>query len=145
MRGTLRFGLARYAEASADFKRAVDLAPSWHYAALLRHISLARAGAQSVDELAHNASELDLSKWPGPIVKLYMGRLSPDEVRQAAGQGNSSEQNYKACEADFYLGEWHLFANDVASAKPLLQRAAATCPQQFIEFDLAGAELKRLP
>lgn len=144
-RGKLQFESARYAEASADFKRAAELEPLSPYPALVRHISAVKAGEQAADDLDLSARKLDLSKWPGPVLKLYLGRLTPEAVHEAAGHDDAAIQKNQNCEADFYVGEWHLLAGDTADAKSLLQRAAANCPPDFVEFDMAAAELKRLP
>ena len=54
-------------------------------------------------------------------------------------------QRNQTCEADFYVGEWQVLHANAALAKPLLQAAAANCPNDFIERAAAGAELERLP
>jgi lipoprotein NlpI len=48
------------------------------------------------------------------------------------------------CEAQFYLGEWHLLRRDHAAAATALRIAADTCPKTFYEYDGAIAELQRL-
>jgi rhomboid protease GluP len=48
------------------------------------------------------------------------------------------------CEAQFYIGEWHVLKNSTAEAVNALQAAVDTCPKTFIEYLVALVELKRL-
>jgi rhomboid protease GluP len=59
-------------------------------------------------------------------------------MRAAAGKPGDK------CEAEFYIGEWHLLRGNNADARSALQAAADTCPKGFVEYDGAVAELKRL-
>lgn len=76
--------------------------------------------------------------WPAPIFEFYLGRLPLETLRTAA---DTSE---KMCELNFYLAEWHVSRAETAKAKPLLEAAVAGCPKDFIEYDAAVVELKRL-
>jgi hypothetical protein len=48
------------------------------------------------------------------------------------------------CEAQCYLGEWHLLHDNAAEAKASLRLAAESCPKNSNEFAGAVTELKRL-
>jgi len=62
----------------------------------------------------------------------------PEATPDAAGKPD------ERCEAQLYIGEWHLLRGNGAEAKPALQAAVDTCPKDFIEYVAAVAELKRL-
>jgi rhomboid protease GluP len=57
-----------------------------------------------------------------------------------ASAGTSNER----CEAQFYLGQWHILRREPTDAVKLLRNAVETCPKTFIEYAGAVAELKRL-
>ena len=48
------------------------------------------------------------------------------------------------CEAQFYLGQWHILRDERADAIEALRKAVETCPKEFIEYTDAVIELKRL-
>ena len=76
--------------------------------------------------------------WPYPVIEMYRGQRLPEEVLSAA---NSPEER---CEAQFYVGEWHLLRGDNGAAATVLQAATVICPKNFDEYAGALAELKRL-
>jgi len=48
------------------------------------------------------------------------------------------------CEAQFYLGQWHLLQHKQADAIRARRMAVETCPKDYNEYAGALAELKRL-
>lgn len=132
-------------------KAATDLAESagrkiWPYNVVW--LSLAREMAHVPDtdnhSLESNAAQLDLTQWPGPVVKYLMGEGTPESVNAAAQQGDPARVVERVCDADFYVAEQNLAHGDANAAKPLLQRAAGQCPFASFERMGATAELKRL-
>ena len=51
----------------------------------------------------------------------------------------------QTCEANFYVGEWLLLHHDTAGAAPLIHKAAADCPHNFVEWMPAQIDLEDLP
>ena len=84
--------------------------------------------------------------WPGPIIDLFRGKATPDQVRAAARDTKGAAlRRRRDCEADFYLAEYHLGKGRKDEAIPLLASAAAAqCPMTAPERDIAKAELRRL-
>jgi lipoprotein NlpI len=132
-------------------KAAADLAKSaslkiWAYNALW--LSLARMKAAIADtgeiSLANNATTLNMSQWPGTVVKFLMGQAKREEVAAAANEGDPGKVTERVCDADFYVAEYDLAHGNAASAKPLLQHAAEKCPFASFERMGATAELTRL-
>ena len=48
------------------------------------HVALKRQGHDDAQQLASVAAAADLSKWPGPVLKLDLGQMTADEVMVAA-------------------------------------------------------------
>src|SRR5262249_49949950 len=78
------------------------------------------------------------AEWPFPIVELFLGRRTPAAVLDAARDPG------ERCEAQFYLGQWHLLRDKRADSIEALRKAVEACPKDFNEYAGAVAELKRL-
>jgi lipoprotein NlpI len=136
-RGTAYRAKADYDHAMADWTKVLELTnkPYW---ILWRYIERGRAGASGDAELAGNVVRVKTRDWPYPVAEFYLGRRSAAEMLGAATKPNEQ------CEAQFYLGEWHLLHANRAAATAALRIAANTCPKDFFEYDGAIAELTRL-
>ena len=77
-------------------------------------------------------------KWPYAVIDLYLGKRSPAATLEAA---KGSDER---CEAEFYIGQWHILRGNTAAAAAAHKVAVDTCPKAFIEYRAAIAELKRL-
>ena len=108
------------------------------YPMLYRFLSRARVGESATSELEANAGRLKIKAWPYPAIELYLGRRSPDATLASADRPNDR------CEAQFFIGQWHLLQNNRPQAEEALRAAANSCPTGFIEYNAAVAELKRL-
>jgi len=97
-----------------------------------------RAGdQQAVADFASNAARLKERTWPYPLVELFLGE---QEAGQVIATANSPGER---CEANFYIGEWHLMKGREQDAIRMLQTAAEMCPKNFVEYSGAVAELTR--
>jgi lipoprotein NlpI len=108
------------------------------YPMLFRYLARARGGANATAELEANASRLKSKAWPYAAIELYLGRRSTEATLDAAGK------TAERCEAEFYIGEWHLIRGEREQARPRLQKAIDSCPKGFVEYIAGVAELKRL-
>src|SRR5262249_47544018 len=137
-RGQVRFFAGRFDDATADFARAVQQQPDEPYSALWLYLAHARSDAAVARrELEINATKFQ-RMWPYPVAELLLGWRTPAVTLAAAGNNDGR------CEAQFYIGEWHLLRGSRAQAAAALQIAADTCPKGFVEFAGAQAELQRL-
>jgi lipoprotein NlpI len=136
-RGYVNSDLGNYDAAAADLGR-VLLAADDAYAALWYFLANWRTGKQSAMALEVFASKLKPAQWPYPVVQLYLGRRTPDQVLAAADKPN------ELCEAQFYIGTWHALRGERVAASGPLKAAGETCPKWFAEYHGAQAELKRL-
>ena len=136
-RARLLWGKGDFEQARADASLAVAGDPGNAYFLLWQAVTAQRAGAHDPGRFAQQTGPL--AGWPKPLLDLYAGHASPQDVWRAA----SRNPNLK-CEADFYVGEWQLARGDVLTAKKLFQTAAAECPREYIASDAARRELNRV-
>ena len=95
--------------------------------------------AKATSAFAGRVNEIKAKTWPYPVASLYLGQMSVEELDAVAAD---DEQN---CEANFYVGEWHLLKGDIASARKRFEQALGICPSNFIERSMTEVEVKRLP
>ena len=136
-RGRALFYVGNFNAAAEALLHATELDDD-AYSALWRYLARAHVGENGAVELAANAGRLKSKEWPYPVIEMYLGQRLPEEVLSAA---NSPEAR---CEAQFYIGEWHLLHSDNGAAATALHTAAVICPDNFDEYAGALAELKRL-
>ena len=133
-----KFENGDFAGAAANLSRSVDLTNDLYYI-LLRYLARARAGETSaLAELQARAGRFKIKNWPYAMIELYLGRRTPEQALAAV----SNPIEY--CQAQFYIGQWHIVKGNAGLAAAPLQAAIATCPKDFIEFTSAVAELKRM-
>ena len=142
--GMVQWKFGRYADAAAAFQKAADVPASQPYTALWLWLALHRSNADDAP-VAQAARKWRTSNWPRPVIDLFLGDADPDDVFKAAAQSPAPVLADRTCEANFYVGEWYLQKRDNVAAKPLLQKAAADCPENFVEREPAQDEIKRLP
>jgi lipoprotein NlpI len=90
------------------------------------------------------SSQLDMTKWPAPIVGLFLGQMTPAAVLAAADDPDATKKKGQVCEANFFSGEQSLIKGANAEAIRLFRLAASDCPDNFPEWYAAKAELKAL-
>jgi tetratricopeptide (TPR) repeat protein len=141
-RGRAHLYQGALAEAAADLARANEIEPDVGYFVLWKEIASKRAGVPS--RLAAAAQKVDLTEWPGPVVRLYMGEISPEDLEAATGKLDAERRKLGECEAKFYLGELRLFGGKRDEAKGLLEGVARECPGFPSLLIDAAAELRGL-
>ena len=72
------------------------------------------------------------------MIELYLGKRSPTATLDAAVTPGDR------CEAQFYIGQWHVLKASKAEAETALKAVVGTCPEILVEYAAAVAELKRL-
>jgi lipoprotein NlpI len=145
-RGRVRFYQGQFSEANEDFRKALEIDPHQPYVAIASYVAQARAGRPGQSDLRERAAKLDLSDWPGAVVKLYLGSITPDAVLQAAkdADAESESEGVLLCEAYFYLGEYALLQGQRLKAARLFRQAVATNASTLFEYLAAQGELRRL-
>jgi lipoprotein NlpI len=141
-RGVANFYFGAAPKAVADLNRSKELDPKEPYTALWLEIVDRRGRASS--RLAKTAAVIDMTKWPAPIVRLYLGQITPADVNAAAEHPNAIIKKEQICEANFYGGKLALQRGKKDDANRLFELAAADCPRSFLEYGAANAELRTL-
>jgi tetratricopeptide (TPR) repeat protein len=137
----------RLTEAIADFEHTIFASPSSSAAsnaALWLDVASKRQGFDDAYLLAQVASVADLSKWPGPVLKLDLGQLTAADLMAAALNGDARVQSRQVCDANYFTGEAALFHHQRTAALAHLRAARDGCPKSDGVYDVAALELKRL-
>jgi tetratricopeptide (TPR) repeat protein len=132
--------------ATEDYEHVISAMPTSNmtvYAALMLHVTMKQQGRDDAQQLAPVAQAADLSKWPGPLLKLYLGQMSADEVMAVAANAGINSQK-EVCEANYFSGEDALLHNQPTTALARFKAARDGCPKGNIGYDEALAELRRL-
>jgi len=146
-RGESYFLQSDMAAAISDFENAISSAPSPRvevFWVLTLHVAMKRQGRDDSRQLDQVAVVADLSKWPGPILKLDMGKTTAGAVITTASSPGDVRRIWLVCQANYFTGEDALFHNQRAAALVRLKAARDGCPKFDIDYVLAQAELKRL-
>jgi lipoprotein NlpI len=85
-----------------------------------------------------------MTKWPAPVIRLFLGQLTPEAVLAAADNPNPVTKANQVCEANFYSGELALTKGGKQDASRLFRLATTGCPKNYIEWSAAAFELKAL-
>jgi tetratricopeptide (TPR) repeat protein len=141
-RGRLNLYAGSLDKALADLNQANVLAPKYAYAALWLDIVSQRNKLPS--RLAQTSLQLDMTAWPAPIVRLFMGQTTPSALLAAAESPDAATKKGQVCEANFYSGELSLMKGSKAEAIDSLRLAASDCPHSFAEWYSANSELRLL-
>jgi lipoprotein NlpI len=135
-RGIAYFYTGALPKALADFNQANALDPRDAYIALWLDIVGKRNNLSS--RLPQAISQLDMTKWPAPVIRLYLGEMTPEAVLAAADDPKPETKKGQVCEANFYTGELALQRDRKDEAVRLFRLVASDC----IGFPAANAELK---
>jgi tetratricopeptide (TPR) repeat protein len=147
-RGSVYFAQSNLTAAIADFEHTISAAPSSStavYAVLMLHVIMKRQGHDDAQQLARVAMAADLSKWPGPVLKLDLGQMTVDEVMVAAASpGTDRQKKGQVCTANYFTGEDALLHHQRTTALARLKAVRDGCPKGYTDYVLALAELERL-
>jgi tetratricopeptide (TPR) repeat protein len=126
-------------QAYNDFRIANKLDPSDAYAALWLDVASYRIGRLS--SLSNAVVHIDMSRWPAPAIRRFLGEITAEDLRLAAEDIDPSTRRDRICEADFYNGELELRKGSMQAATSFLRAAASECPKNLIEWVAANAEV----
>ena len=146
-RGDAYFAQSNLTAAIADFEYTISAAPSSNaavLAAVFLHVVMKRQGHDDAQRLAQVAAAADLSKWPGPVLRLDLGQATANDVMAAAAISVSHWQKWQVCEANYFIGADELLHHHRAMALVRLVAARDDCPKGDTSYTAALAELKRL-
>jgi lipoprotein NlpI len=141
-RGVTSLYAARLPNALSDLGQSRALNPKYAYAALWLHIVDTRSNRPS--QLADAAKQIDMTKWPAPVIRLFLGQTTPEALLATADDADASTKQRKICEVNFYSAELALQRRVKDEATRLFRLAATGCPKSFTERAAADAELRAL-
>ncbi len=141
-RGLVEFYRGALTEAQADLQWATEFAPGYAYAVLWRYIVERRTNMPSA--LTAAVKRLDMTAWPAPLVRLFLGEMTVDEAIAAAPDKDPKTDHARLCEARFYGGELAMLRDQKDEARRLFQLVADRCPRNLFEWRSATGELNTL-
>ena len=139
-RGVARLYGGAPAAALADFGQASELEPQLPYTALWLDIANGRAGNPS--RLRQVTEKTDMTKWPAPLVRLFLGEATPEAVLAAADDRDPFRKKTQVCQADFFSGEYALAQDRKDDSLRLFRLAVRDCVPGSTEWVAARGELK---
>jgi lipoprotein NlpI len=143
-RGYIYFYLGKFAAAQSDFAMGLAASPTVAYGVLWLYLATSRADQSAHAGLEANAAKVKLTDWPGPVIQMYLGKMTTAQLLSAASDPDAEKDRGQHCEAYFYLGEQALIAGRRTEAKRLFQQSIDTGVTSFVEYAGAQSELKRL-
>jgi lipoprotein NlpI len=141
-RGLARLFSGALPGARADFEQARALDPNNAFAALWLDIVDRRSKRPS--RLAQALPPIDMTTWPAPVIRLYLGEMTPEAVLAAADDPHAETKARQICEADLLMGELALLRGPKDEAVRLFRLALTHCRKNTNPWTDAGAELKAL-
>lgn len=142
IRGIAKFGIGSLSEALEDLNLSSALDPKDSYTVLWLDLMAKRSGQPS--HLPELAAQLDMTKWPAPIVRLLLGEITLTAMFEAAEDNDARKRRGQLCEANFFGGEVAVGEGAREEAGRMFRSAVADCPKTFMEWPAAGAELKAM-
>jgi tetratricopeptide (TPR) repeat protein len=140
-RGRAYFYSGALPEALADLNRESKLRPEDAYAVLWLDIVARRSNLPS--RLDDATKQVDMTRWPAPVVRLYLGELTLEAVLAAADHRYAGTKYDQTCEANFFAGELMLQRGAKDEATRMFRLVSADCPKSSVQW-WAKAELKAL-
>jgi len=144
-RGWLYFLNQEYGNAAADFAQSLTLEPGASDAIIWLHLTRLHQGVDDRTELAANTSSLNLEPWSGPLLKLFLGQATPQDVLVAETPADHQINLDRVCDGSLAIAEWDYFGqHDSASAKRMYGIVANTCLRS-LDKEEAKLMLQKIP
>lgn len=159
-RGTAYLLAGDAAKATEDFRKGLALEPEEPFNALLLYIAEARSGdrmkakeelsdfaahwAGPKNDSADSGSSNAMTDWPRPMINFYLGKISANDVADAAKRGDADAQADQHFDLDFYLGQWAMLDGNRDEGRRRMANVVKTDMREFMEFDIAQGDLERL-
>ncbi len=106
----------------------------------------ARAGktAEAKQGFADFAADTRYDDWPRALAQCLAGQMDAAALERIADQGTPYDKQAHAFDRDFYLGQAALISGDTTAAEKRLQAVVDTGDRQYIEYNIAAADVARL-
>ena len=126
-RGLANLYLGAPPKAQADLNQASALDPNDVYVALW--LDIANKRSKSASRLAKATTQSDLTKWPGPIIRFYLGKMKPADLLAAADCPDPATKKAQICEVNFYSAELALAAAQEGSRSRAIPTGGRGLPE----------------
>jgi tetratricopeptide (TPR) repeat protein len=143
-RGRTNLFLDDTSAAIGDLKIGVRLRPTDPNIVIWLHIARLHSNTADTDELAANAARVNRGIWPSAVLDLYQGLLTPAELRTKAQDGAPEDLERRACEAEFYVGDYAINQGRSKDALDIVTGVISRCRPFPPIYAAAQAELKLL-
>ncbi len=136
--------------AIADYTKALSLTPAdgesadnirFQLALTLSRLHRDLAPAGLVEAVAKEPPE----GWSKNVGRFLIGEMTEEALLYAAAAGDEKTVPLRQCEAYFYAGMVRLLKGDSPGARDLFGKCVNTGIKSYAEYDLARAEMTRLP
>jgi|AraplaMF_Col_mMF_1032025.scaffolds.fasta_scaffold00104_50 tetratricopeptide (TPR) repeat protein/V8-like Glu-specific endopeptidase len=130
-----------------DYRQAVELDPGEPFIQLLYFVELARAGKtdEAKKHFATFAADGRFDDWPRTLARFFAGEIDAAAVEKMAAEGDTQfEKEARSFDRDFYLGQAALIAGKNGDAEQRLSAVIATGERQYIEYNIAAADVAKL-
>jgi tetratricopeptide (TPR) repeat protein len=139
--------LGDHDSAIRDYRKAVETDPGEPFIQLLYFVEQARAG--KTDEAKKNfttfAADGRFDDWPRALAQFFAGQIDAAAIEKLAAAGETDyERKARAFDRDFYLGQAALIAGNNGDAEKRLGAVVATGDRQYIEYNIAAADVAKL-
>lgn len=140
-RGRANLFLESTAAAIDDLQIAVRLRPTDANAAIWLHIARLHAKAADENEFAANAARVKRDVWPGAVLDLYLGALTPTETLAKAQEGAEEDSGRRLCEAQLYAADYGIHRGALTEALDIMKGVVSRCRSFALVYASARAEL----
>jgi clan AA aspartic protease (TIGR02281 family) len=137
--GFLLFEAGRFEAAEGNFAALLAIRPNG-IDAIWASMARTRRGLEGSAILEKEIARMKDGGWPAPVMLHLLGRIDRDALF-AAAVVDEKKRKGQLCEARFYVAEHLIAAGKRDEARPLLEAARNECPQDFVEYGAALAEL----
>jgi tetratricopeptide (TPR) repeat protein len=143
VKGQTLWAMGRFDDAASSFKDSLERSNLQLFAFIWLAMSQSRQNAKVPEDIAARFAKANLSVWPGPLVQLFLGKVTPDSLLELKGKDSDTGEDMQ-CTVDFFVGEWQQMQGNVTEARRLLQASASVCSVNFATHQLATVDLARL-
>src|SRR6185437_12552019 len=95
IKGQMQWALGRFDDAQDSFEESLGRDHKQPYALLWLSLTSSRRGKEIRDKFTAPFATVESSRWPGPLVALYLGKFTPDAVLNTRGENADSGDEYR--------------------------------------------------
>ncbi len=148
-RGCLHYDNHEFAEALADFQKAIELDASLDYSHFRVWLIMSRLGelrpaTKGLADYWHDRKSGKPDDWESTVMRFLTGQMTERAFLNATVAKDKTKAAWKECEAYFYAGSKRLVEGDKKIAADYFQKCLETDKKDFMEYKSAVAELKFL-